>query len=117
MSLGCFHDSLHVGKLEIAAGQRHGPAHGFQIIAPSARRAGIESQPRVAPPQFIPEFQVSLHVMVLSNPLPIRRIVFAPSGQRAIAVHIFTIPIESLSLDHVVNVLNQPTQRRRVAFV
>ena len=101
----------------IAAQQRHGAAHRFQIVAATARRAGVDPQMRIAPAQFVPEREVALHVEILRDALAVGRVVLSPCGAVVAAVQVLAIPVESLRFHHAVDVLDEPLERGGIAEV
>ena len=79
------------GAEEIASQKRHATPHGFEIVAVSAARAGIDPQFGMPAEQFVPVRQISADVLVFRNALAVGSIGAAPAsaargGRRAMIV-------------------------------
>ena len=109
--------TFHLRELEVALQARHSEAHGFQIVAPPARSAGVKAQSGMTAAQFVPQREVVLHLKIFRDALPVLRVVLARGGQRPFAVHVLAIQIEAWGLDHGIKVVHKPVQRRRFADV
>ena len=62
----------------VAAPERHGAAHGFQVVAAAARGARINQHIRMPPMQFVPVGEVAGDVLDFSNALAVRRVILPP---------------------------------------
>ena len=75
--------------------QRHGAAHGLQVVAPAARGATVDDQLRVPLPQGVPIGQIALDVQVLGHALAVGRVVAPPEVER-VHVEILAVEVDAL---------------------
>lgn len=106
-----------VGIGGIALMKRNRAAHGFQVVAPSARSAGIDNEAGYALKQGVEIFQIALDVSVLSKACSaLFFILVLPEGQR-VDVKILTVQGYPSPGQYANYSLQQPFPEIRIAEI
>ena len=100
---------LLTGRLEkvVVAQQRNRPPHSFQIVTPSPAGATINPKAGVPPKQLVPVGQVTGHMPVFVDSLPVGGLIGLPETKR-VHVKILTVQVDALFFDQAVDMVHQP---------
>ena len=85
----------HGLKRVVAPPQRHGSTQGLQIVATAARGTRVDQHVGMPAAEFIPVRQVTRDVVILRDPLPVRRVIGAPVRQW-VDVEVLSIQVDTL---------------------